>query len=141
MLGAALIIIDCFLFVYLMEHLYASASLCGMTVGVTVLFELPIFHYFPQLLKYAGHDILLLFSMTSFAIRSYGYAILTPKSVNWILPFESLHGISFACVLIASVDYCGLYLLPKDGHPHSSLSLRVLFTTLVVGLVQLLRNL
>ena len=44
-LGAGIGVVERLLFVYLQNDLKASTTLCGLTVGVTVLFELPIFSY------------------------------------------------------------------------------------------------
>ncbi|CAB9507553.1 Major facilitator superfamily domain-containing protein 6 [Seminavis robusta] len=102
---AGIIIVDSFLFVYLQNDLLASTSLCGWTVGVTVLLELPIFHFSQQLLSWLGHDVLLIVSMISYSSRIIGYTMLTPETVNWVIAWEVLHGITFACMWIATVDY------------------------------------
>jgi MFS family permease len=104
-IGAAMSLVDAFLFVFLQNDLQASTTLCGYTVGVTVLFELPIFHYSKYLLKTWGHDLLFVFAMLAYSIRVIGYTLLTPSTVHWILLLEVLQGITFASMWIASIDF------------------------------------
>jgi MFS family permease len=103
--GAGMALVDSFLFVYLQNDLHASTKLCGLTVGVTVLFELPIFHYSELLLQKVGHDALFATSMAAYVIRAFGYTLLTESTLYWILPLEVLHGITFACMWIAAIDF------------------------------------
>jgi MFS transporter, PPP family, 3-phenylpropionic acid transporter len=104
-LWAGMSTVDCFLFVYMRRELQASALLCGLTVGVTVLCALPIFHYSKELLEWLGHDALLMLSMASFSTRVVAYSYLTVETVEWILLIEVLEGITAACMAILMVDY------------------------------------
>jgi len=76
-----------------------------MTVGVTVVFEIPIFHYSKWLLSNVGHDVLFVIAMISYLIRVLGYTLLTETTLYWILPLEILHGFTFASMWIASIDF------------------------------------
>jgi hypothetical protein len=58
--------------------------LCGLTVGVTVLLELPIFHYSEVILRTMSHDAMLMVSMLAYIIRVYGYTLLTPETVWYV---------------------------------------------------------
>jgi hypothetical protein len=60
------------LFIYVIQDLKGSTTLCGAIVGVTVLFELPIFHYAGAILDYMGHSNALLASFISYTIRVWG---------------------------------------------------------------------
>lgn len=104
-IGAAMELVSAFLFVYLQNNLHASTTLCGYTVGVTVLFEIPIFLYSKFFLRRLGHDVLFLLAMAAYGIRVWGYTTLTPATVYWVLPLEGLHGITFASMWIASIDF------------------------------------
>lgn len=104
-IGAAMSLVESFLFVFLQNNLQASTVLCGWTVGITVLFELPIFWCSKYLLKNVGHDGLFLISLLAHATRVFGYTLLQPSTVHWVLPLEILHGVTFASMWIASVDY------------------------------------
>jgi MFS family permease len=65
----------------------------------------PIFHYSQYLLKTMGHDALFMSAMLAYVVRAFGYTLLTPSSVHWVLLLEVLHGITFACMWIASIDF------------------------------------
>jgi PPP family 3-phenylpropionic acid transporter len=104
-IGCGMALVDTFLFLYLQNDLGASTKLCGLTVGITVLMELPIFHYSQFLLERVGHDALFCISMAAYAVRVFGYTFLTETTIYWILPLEILHGITFACMWIASVEF------------------------------------
>ena len=112
-IGAGMSLVDAFLFVYLQNTLDAPTELCGYTVGITVIFELPIFRYSKSLLKSCGHDWLFLIAMSAYTIRVIGYTVLTPTTVYWILPLEILHGITFACMWIASIDFAARVAPPE----------------------------
>eukprot|EP00977_Amphora_coffeiformis_P006186 scaffold1332_cov166-Amphora_coffeaeformis.AAC.14 len=97
-IGTGMALVDSFLFVYLQNDLRAFTQLCGLTVGVTVLVELPIFQYSESLLRIVGHDLLFASSMLAYIFRAFGYTWLTPSTVHWVLLLEILHGITFACM-------------------------------------------
>ena len=108
--GSAIAIVERLLFIYVMKGvddggLGGDTSLCGYIVGITVIFELPIFYYAKKLLKFPGRDGLYLISMTSYFTRVYGYTLLTYDTRYYILALESLHGFCFATMWISSVDY------------------------------------
>ena len=104
-IGTGMAMVDSFLFVYLQNDLQASTRLCGWTVGVTVLLELPLFYYSELLLQHLGHDALMQCSMWAYALRAAGYTLLTSTTVHWVLALEVLHGVTFAGMWIASVDF------------------------------------
>ncbi len=103
-MGAAMATVERLLFLYLVNDLDASTLLCGLSVGVNVLFELPIFWYASSILNYLGSDGMFILSMTCFFIRVYGYTLLTPSTKWWILPLESMHGVTFATFWIVTTD-------------------------------------
>ena len=53
-------VVERLLFVFLQTELNASTTLCGGTVGVSVLFELPVFYWGKRILRWAGHDLMFL---------------------------------------------------------------------------------
>jgi MFS family permease len=103
-MGAAMATVERLLFLYLVNDLYASTLLCGLSVGVNVLFELPIFWYASSILNYLGSDGMFLLSMTCFVVRVFGYTLLTPSTKYWILVLESMHGVTFATFWIVTTD-------------------------------------
>ena len=116
-MGAAMATVERLLFLYLVNDLYASTLLCGLSVGVNVLFELPIFWYASSILNYLGSDGMFLLSMTCFVVRVFGYTLLTPATKWWILPLESMHGVTFATFWIVTTDVSkGLIDETKGGY-------------------------
>jgi MFS family permease len=103
-MGAGMATVERLLFLYLVNDLQASTLLCGLSVGVNVLFELPIFWYASKFMAVFGHDGLFMISMICFVIRVYGYTLLTPATKWAVLLLEILHGITFACFWITSTD-------------------------------------
>jgi predicted MFS family arabinose efflux permease len=103
-MGAGMATVERLLFLYLVNDLQASTLLCGLSVGVNVLFELPIFWYASKFMAVFGHDGLFMISMICFVIRVYGYTLLTPATKWAVLLLEVLHGITFACFWITSTD-------------------------------------
>ena len=53
-ISAGMSLVDSFLFVFLQSDLKGNTRLCGYSIGVTVLFEVPVFHYSKYLLKEWG---------------------------------------------------------------------------------------
>jgi PPP family 3-phenylpropionic acid transporter len=103
-MGAGMGTVERLLFLFMVNDLNASTFLCGLSVGVTVLFELPIFWYAQHLLSILGHDGMLIASMLCFVVRVWGYTLLMPLTKWFILPLEICHGITFACFWITATD-------------------------------------
>jgi MFS transporter, PPP family, 3-phenylpropionic acid transporter len=112
-MGAAMSLVDSFLFVYLQNDLHASTSLCGFTVGVTVMLEIPIFFHSKFLLHRLGHDGFWMVAMVAYIVRVLGYTLLTSKTVGWVLLLEVLHGITFACSWTAAIDFAAQIAPPE----------------------------
>ncbi|CAJ1948299.1 unnamed protein product [Cylindrotheca closterium] len=104
-IGSGMSIVETFLFVHMQDDLQSTTTLCGYSVGVTVLLEVPIFHNSKYLLKEWGHDKLFMIAMIAYIIRAFGYTMLTTSTVHWVLALEIFHGITFGCMWIASVDF------------------------------------
>jgi hypothetical protein len=109
-MGAGVALVERLLFVYVEAPvsgggLAGSTTLCGLSVGVTVLFELPIFTFTDTLLRVPGRNGLFLLAMAAYAARTYGYTVLTHDSRFWLLALELLHGVTFASLWISAVDF------------------------------------
>ena len=103
-MGAGMATVERLLFLYMVNDLEASTLLCGLSVGINVLFELPIFWYASKFLSVFGHDGMFILATTCFVFRLYGYTLLTPSTKWFILPLEVMHGVTFACFWIVSTD-------------------------------------
>jgi oligosaccharide:H+ symporter len=103
-MGAGMATVERLLFLYMVNDLESSNLLCGLSVSVNVLFEIPIFWYASWFRTRLGLDGMQLISMFCFFVRVYGYTLLTSETKYWILPLESLHGITFACFWVVLAD-------------------------------------
>lgn len=101
-LGAGFSMVEGLLFI-LLQDMNASSLLCGFSVVVTVIFELPIFHYAKPLLEWLGTRNMVLLGQAAWVVRAIFYANM---SVAWmVLLIEPLHGITFALVWTAAIDH------------------------------------
>ncbi len=103
--GAGMSVVERLLFIYIREDLNGNTVLCGLTVLITVIFELPIFWYAQLLLKKLGHHGMFCVAMFAHTVRVFGYTLLTEDSRYWILCLEVMHGVTFACMWSAAVEY------------------------------------
>jgi hypothetical protein len=103
-MGAGMATVERLLFLYMVNDLQSSTLLCGLSVGVNVIFELPIFWYATWMVGKLGLDGMQLLSMTCFVVRVYGYTLLTPDTKWWTLSLEILHGVTFACFWVVCTD-------------------------------------
>ena len=95
-------IIEDLVFLYFSETLGASMLLCGVSVVVTVVFEIPIFTYAESLLSH-GPPTLLAMACLCYTTRVIGYT-LVPN--GWYVLFlEPLHGITYSCAKTAAVHF------------------------------------
>jgi MFS family permease len=96
-------IVDNLIFLYF-EQLQSSYLLMGWTVVLTVAFEIPLFQIAPMLLKAGGAGILIPIAAVSYVVRVYGYSIIPEGHVAYVLCLEPLHGVTYACMAMASVE-------------------------------------
>lgn len=87
------------------EFLGSSYSMMGLTVVLTVAFEIPIFHIAPKLLQRYGAAVLLLVAAFCYIVRVIGYSSIPEGNIGYVLFFEPLHGVTFACTVTATVDF------------------------------------
>lgn len=76
----------------------------GLTVLLTVSFEIPIFRMAPSLLERYGSGVLLLVGCLCYIVRAVGYSCIPKGRIMYVLAVEPLHGITYGCVQTASVD-------------------------------------
>ncbi|CAB9497821.1 expressed unknown protein [Seminavis robusta] len=103
-LAIGMAVVEQLIFLYF-EVLGSSYTLCSLTVLLTVLCEIGLFAYGPELLNRWGPIKLLLLAGVCYVLRVIGYS-LVPQGQPWfVLLFEPLHGITYACASISSVDF------------------------------------
>merc|ERR1711884_46530 len=87
------------------ESLGASYTLCGFSVLVTVVFEIPIFYFAPRLLDRIGPMMLQNIACITYIVRVIGYTFIPNKQSALVLLFEPLHGVTYACSKTSNVDF------------------------------------
>ena len=103
-LGMGMSVVESLIFLFF-ESLGASNTLCGLTVVVTVMFEIPIFLMAPRLLECFGPVRLQLIACAAYTTRVLGYTLIPPGQVLLILFLEPLHGVTYACSKTAQVEF------------------------------------
>jgi MFS family permease len=136
-MGAAMATVERLLFLYLVNDLGSSTFLCGLSVGVNVLFELPIFWFASSIMTRLSHDVVFTIAMIFFVVRVYGYTLLTKETKWWILPLESFHGVTFACFWITTLDISKILVHQTNGGFWSTAipsSIQMLYSALGVSI-------
>ena len=106
-LATGMSIVESLSFEYFTNSLHAKPSLNGMTVLITVVFEIPLFHYAGTLENRVGFKTLQLGAMLAYSSRVIGYT-LVPKA--WmVLLLEPLHGVTYALGTTASISFVKKY--------------------------------
>mmetsp|Transcript_120037 Transcript_120037/g.224407 ORF Transcript_120037/g.224407 Transcript_120037/m.224407 type:complete len:488 (-) Transcript_120037:54-1517(-) len=101
-LGIGMSIVENLIFL-LFRELKASNFLCGVSVVVTVVFEIPLFSVAPRLLERIGVPGLLAAAGLCYSFRVVGYT-LCPG--GWyVLLFEPMHGVTIATFNTATTEF------------------------------------
>ncbi|KAH9253660.1 hypothetical protein BASA81_008278 [Batrachochytrium salamandrivorans] len=102
-MGCATSLVEHLLFLFMRTQLQASYTLCGVSVVVTVLFEIPLFFVGKPLLLRVGVLWLLVGAMVCYITRVVVYTLV---SNGWaVLLVEPLHGVTYAMLQTASVAF------------------------------------
>lgn len=115
-MGATMATVERLLFLYLVNELHASTLLCGISAGVNIVFEAPIFWYASRCMKKFGHDGMYIIAFTCFFLRVFGYTLLTPSTKWLVLLLEIMHGITFGCFWIVSTDISKILVHQAGAH-------------------------
>jgi MFS family permease len=100
-LGYGMTIVENLIFL-LFRDLGGSYFLCGVSVVVTVVFEIPLFYCSKDLLERLGAPALICIAGLCYSFRAVGYT-LCPG--GWyVLLFEPMHGVTIATSSAASVE-------------------------------------
>ena len=103
-LASGLSVVENMVFLFF-EFLGGSNTICGITVLLTVLLELPMFQYAPNLLQKYGPGILLIAAGLSFIVRIVGYTLIPQGQLWMVLLLEPLHGVTYAGSQTAAVEF------------------------------------
>jgi len=108
--GVAMNLIENFLFIYLIQEFNPPAPnvLLGGSTTIMCIFEIPVFAYLGHMLENGGTKVMaatLFFCQVVTAARCYMY-ISVPTNNVWLSIFISpLHGVCFAAMWLASMEY------------------------------------
>lgn len=97
-------VVEKLIFLYF-EFLGGSNTMCAVTVVVTVLFEIPLFHYAPDVLRSLGSPRLLQWACVAYVVRVIGYSFIPTSHPYLVLFLEPLHGITIAFATTSSVAF------------------------------------
>eukprot|EP00899_Mesostigma_viride_P003104 jgi/Mesvir1/12795/Mv22845-RA.1 len=108
LMSAAVATVEGLLFVFLQEPRYginASTSLCGTSVLVSILLEVPFFYYVKQVVDRVGMDAMWMIGSSAMALRCYLLAHVTSANVGTLVMLaEALHGIVFTALWAAGIE-------------------------------------
>mmetsp|Transcript_22578 Transcript_22578/g.46470 ORF Transcript_22578/g.46470 Transcript_22578/m.46470 type:complete len:579 (+) Transcript_22578:178-1914(+) len=124
-------VVENLIFIYF-EFLGGSYTLCGLTVMVTVIFELPIFHYAPKILAIASPVWMFQCGCLAYIVRTVGYSFVPRSHPYLVLFLEPLHGVTIGFVKTGSVAFADTW-VPK-GYEASGQG----FLSLIMGMGQFL---
>ena len=98
-------VVENLIFLYF-EFLGGSYSMCGLTVAVTVMFEFPLFHYAPAILRRLKSPVWMFqAACVAYVVRVLVYSIIPQDHPYWTLLVEPLHGVTIGFVLTASIAF------------------------------------
>ena len=103
--GGALALVESLLFVAMVRSMEGSTPiLAGLSVFISVLFEIPIFKIAPALINKYGTKTMLIVANVAWILRASGYATFTSAWV--VLVLEVFHGVTFGLFYSAGVHIC-----------------------------------
>jgi len=97
-------VVEQLIFLYF-EFLGGTSVMFGITVVITVLFEIPLFFFAPNVLNYLGVERTFQFACLAYVIRVIGYSFIPQSQPYFVLFLEPLHGVTIAFSNTASVDF------------------------------------
>jgi len=105
--------VETFLFVYLLQDFpTGSDTLVGTTLAAMTVTELPIFQYADKILK-LGYVNIFAMCHVVLALKCVLYSLLPTANPWLVLAIEPLHGVAFAAMWVAAIDFVKQY-VPKS---------------------------
>lgn len=127
-MAVAIAAVENLLFVYLITSIGTSNTLCGFTILITVMFEVPVYFLAPYILKQVSTSSVFLIGALALLVRMIGYSFATN---GWqILLVEPLHGMTFASADAAAVAFVAAN-APGGAH---AVAQSVIFVVRAVGM-------
>ena len=101
--AAGMSLVENLLFLFFVNDLKMTAFGCGVSVAITVLFEIPLFLWSEHAIKYFGVPVLLSIASLSYIVRVVVYTLV--PTGWWVLLVEPLHGITIAAITVAANEF------------------------------------
>lgn len=89
-----------------------SNTICGLTVIITVIFEFPIFHYAPHILRKIGAGNIQKIACLAYVTRVLGYSMIPKNHMAYVLFLEPLHGVTYAFSQTSAVEFFAKFMPP-----------------------------
>ena len=99
--ASGMILVEGLVFLYFVEELNLSYLVCGISVIITVLFELPMFHYSERLVQKFGHDWLIMLGLISYSTRVLICTLISENQKILIFSVEWLQGVTIGTITTA----------------------------------------
>lgn len=93
------------------EDMHTKFIVCGVTVVITVVFEIPFFAYARNMLQKVGAPGMLCIGASCYIVRSFAYSVA--RSPWTILLVEPLHGVTFGASATSGVVFVAERTPPK----------------------------
>jgi len=103
-LSMGMSIVESLIFLFF-EELGGTYTVMGLTVVVTVVFEIPVFHFAPALLDKYGPGRLQQAAAAAYLVRVVGYTLIPEGAMAWVLLLEPLHGVTYGAAATSNVEY------------------------------------
>jgi len=131
--GMCMALVETFLFIFLLRDFQGTSSLlCGSTIAMMCAFEVPIFLYIDAAFTRVRLTSLLSLCHVVFAARCVAYSLLPQAYPATVLLIEPLHGITFAVMWSAAVEY-GKRLAPPGAEARMQALINGLYYQLAIG--------
>lgn len=83
------------------EDIGGSASLIGVAISISAISEMPVIAFGSWFLRHLGPARLIALAIMIYTLRLLAYGVITDP--EWMLPVQTLHGLSYGAFLIATV--------------------------------------
>ena len=98
-------LIERLIFLYFSEDLGASNFLCGLSVLITVAFEIPLFYYSKYIMNRVSLHNMNVIAAVAYCVRVVTYTLINSDSQWLLLSVEPLHGVTFALHKLSCLHY------------------------------------
>lgn len=90
---------------YFSEDLNASNFLCGVSVLITVMFEIPLFYFSKFIMQRVSLHSMNVIAAIAYCFRVVTYTLINSDSQWMLLSVEPLHGVTFALHKLSCLHY------------------------------------